>query len=115
RLSIAPVDVPLQATVRTVEARAAVRELERVCLPGEEVSADHRAWRALGSAYMACGRLNEAVWAFRRAVNLAPRSATFHFDLARALERAGNLRSAAEAMATAVALDPGHDAAWEGL
>lgn len=69
----------------------------------------------LGAAYTACGRSKDAVWAYRHAVNLVPRSATFQFELALALERAGNPRGASAAMAIAVALDPGHEPAWDGL
>jgi hypothetical protein len=61
---------------------------------------------AQGNRLREAGRLEEAVAAYRRAVDMAPGEGDAHYNLAIALRQSGDLRSAALAFRAAARIDP---------
>jgi predicted O-linked N-acetylglucosamine transferase (SPINDLY family) len=73
------------------------------------------AWSLLGRAVSALGRADEAVHAFSRAAQLAPREAAGHCNLSVALMRAGDPLKAIEAAQRGIELDPSLPEAFASL
>jgi tetratricopeptide (TPR) repeat protein len=69
----------------------------------------------LGSAYLAEGKVDEALAAQRAAVNLAPSSSETHYNLGIALYRAGHLDEAIAAFHRVTALNHDYAEAWSYL
>ena len=85
----------------------AVQELE---IATKEDPEDPHAFSFLGAAYAQQGRQNLAIGAFKKAVDLDPKSARAHYNLAQACEAAGVLTEAWFEYRKALELDP-----WYGL
>ena len=85
----------------------AVRELE---LATQSKTDDPHAFAFLGAAYAQQGRQNLAIGALKKAVDLDPKSARAHYNLAQACEAAGVLTEAWFEYRKALELDP-----WYGL
>jgi tetratricopeptide (TPR) repeat protein len=76
---------------------------------------DHaRAWWNLGSAYFELDRLEDAIEAFHRSLEVQP-TAIAHMNLATALFYLGRTTEAIEAYERAVALGPGDPRTWGNL
>jgi Flp pilus assembly protein TadD len=85
----------------------AARELELATRQDPE---DPHTFSFLGAAYAQQGRQNLAIGALKRAVELDPKSARAHYNLAQACEDAGVLTEAWFEYRKALELDP-----WYGL
>jgi len=71
--------------------------------------------REFAVALSAANRNPEAVEQLATACRLAPREATYYYELGLAYNEAGDLPKAIEALETAVKLDPANDRAWYNL
>jgi len=83
--------------------RPLLANLGRYPIPGRS-----RIYHLLGAAHLAAGEVAEAVAALTRATRLAPLEAPAWLDLSRALEGAGDLEGAQEALARLLAMHPNH-------
>lgn len=71
--------------------------------------------RNLGELYRRLGRLDEAVAAGKRAVELAPNDLDAHYNLGLALTDKGEWEPAIRAYLRALELNPGHGLSWNNL
>lgn len=88
--------------------------LERALVAQQEVVAaspfDPQAYNDLGNLYALAGRDDDAEAAYRRALELDPRSTAIHFNLAVLLQQQRRLREAQQALLQVLEIDPRH--AW---
>jgi predicted O-linked N-acetylglucosamine transferase (SPINDLY family) len=68
-----------------------------------------------GVALEETGRIDEAIAAYRRAIELKPSLAAAHYNLGSALRRKGRFDEAITAFGCAIELEPGHGAAHSNL
>lgn len=104
---------PDAAPARRVAVARALSDAQQVPLAEAEFAAATEAhpdseatWRAYGRWHYRAGRFGRSVTLFRQAVDRHPRSALLHYDLADALEEAGDREEARDKMAIAARLDP---------
>jgi Flp pilus assembly protein TadD len=93
-LALLASDNPAQAAVRLEKARRGVADKASVR-------------EALGRAYFALGRLDEAEVEFRAVIEMAPSNDYAHYCLARVLQRRGRFDEAAGHVKLARAMRPG--------
>jgi len=89
---------------RAGKYEAAIEGLRRIL--GRAQSREVAIYQRLGECYMALGRLDEAVEAFRQGIRLSPYSAELSFALAVAHDRDDDAAQARDAMAQALGRDP---------
>ena len=76
--------------------------------PLESMAAERgRSYVNLGIALASEGRLDDALAAYRNAIEADPRDATAHANLGAALASAGRIQDAGDSLVTALRLDPG--------
>ncbi|MFQ5695037.1 MAG: tetratricopeptide repeat protein [Terriglobia bacterium] len=92
------------------DAEGAIREFEALRALEPE---NHLPFAYLGAAYAAAGRSQDAMQAYRSALELAPREAAHHNNLATLLVGAGQLEEALEHFARAARLDQARAATYE--
>ncbi|MFM1919008.1 MAG: hypothetical protein RLZZ303_642 [Candidatus Hydrogenedentota bacterium] len=105
-----PVPVHHYPMERSPERVASKRQL--YCALGEAKALrepqNPKAWEELAEQYLELERHADALRAYRRAVELAPREARLVAGLGAALALAGQREAAAQALDLAIRLDPGH-------
>jgi len=89
---------------RSGKFEAAIEGLRRIL--GRAQSQQVAVYQRLGECYMALGRLDEAVEAFRQGLRLSPYSADLGFALAVAYDRDEDATQAQEALVQALGRDP---------
>jgi tetratricopeptide (TPR) repeat protein len=73
------------------------------------------AYSNLGEAYRECGRLDEAVQAYREAIRLEPGMGVGYSNLGLALQKLRRFEEAEGVLRKAVELDPGSGAGWQNF
>lgn len=103
---------PTPEEAETLARRSALENLQRAVVAQPDSA---WAWYQYGDALLALNRAGEAVPALRKAVELSPETALFHYDLGLALFDLDQPDAASEEFAGIVANDPNFKCASSGL
>lgn len=88
-------------------------EAAAICKPFLDAHPDDpRAWNLMGCILLSTNQLDSALAALKKAVELNPRSAKYHVNLAAALVQSGRPKDSVEHLNAAAALDPSVPELW---
>lgn len=106
---------PLQDLIRLYSQGEMVTVVERALSLTRAFPSSFGAWNVLGAAAARLGRLELAVAAFRRAIELQPKQAGVHSNLGSVLQAQGRFDEALIACQDALRLNPEHAEAYNNL